>query len=80
MVIFDLRDGQVSEYLVDDSIQIEERREVFRYYGTCTKTLLTMFEAVHFFQVGFNMFWSIHMEPSLLQEPPAIPPASGPVA
>lgn len=36
----------VSEYLVDDSIQIEERREVFRYYGTCTKTLLTMFEVL----------------------------------
>ena len=50
VAIFDLNSGQVSEYLVDDSIQIEERREVFRYYGTCTKTLLTMFEAaVHFF-------------------------------
>ena len=54
VAIFDLCSGQVSEYLVDDSIQIEERREVFRYYGTCTKTLLTMFEAaVHFLLTWF---------------------------
>ena len=36
---------EVSEYLVDPDVPIDERMEVFRYYGTCTKTLLTMFEA-----------------------------------
>jgi len=36
----------VSEYLVDPDVPIDERMELFRYYGTCTKTLLTMFEVL----------------------------------
>ena len=36
---------QVSEYLVDESAPLEQRLQVFRYYGSFTKTLLTMFEA-----------------------------------
>lgn len=35
----------MSEYLVDESNPLHERLEVFRYYGSFTKTLLTMFEA-----------------------------------
>ena len=35
----------VSEYLVDESNPRDERLEVFAYYGSFTKTLLTMFEA-----------------------------------
>ena len=36
---------KVSEYLVDETAPTEARFAVFRYYGTFTKTLLTMFEA-----------------------------------
>ena len=44
---------EVSEYLVDPDVPIDERMELFRYYGTCTKTLLTMFEA----QGSRNGYW-----------------------
>eukprot|EP00931_Biecheleriopsis_adriatica_P061109 TRINITY_DN36731_c0_g1_i1.p1 TRINITY_DN36731_c0_g1~~TRINITY_DN36731_c0_g1_i1.p1 ORF type:complete len:531 (+),score=115.78 TRINITY_DN36731_c0_g1_i1:158-1750(+) len=36
----------VKPYLDDWNIEPEERRKVFRYYGTFTKTLLTMFEVL----------------------------------
>ncbi|CAJ1357030.1 unnamed protein product [Effrenium voratum] len=36
----------VSEYLVDETAPTEARFAVFRYYGTFTKTLLTMFEVL----------------------------------
>ncbi|CAK9113709.1 unnamed protein product [Durusdinium trenchii] len=36
----------VSEYLVDPTVDIKNREAVFRYYGSFTKTLLTMFEVL----------------------------------
>ena len=33
----------LSDYMVDDTADPMQRFEVFRYYGTFTKTLLTMF-------------------------------------
>ncbi|CAE7196599.1 Ank2 [Symbiodinium pilosum] len=33
-------------YMRDESVNIEERKEVFRYYGTFTSTFLTMFEVL----------------------------------
>lgn len=35
----------LSDYMADTGIDDKRRFEVFRYYGTFTKTLLTMFEA-----------------------------------
>eukprot|EP00930_Biecheleria_cincta_P039549 TRINITY_DN27180_c0_g1_i1.p1 TRINITY_DN27180_c0_g1~~TRINITY_DN27180_c0_g1_i1.p1 ORF type:complete len:532 (-),score=89.70 TRINITY_DN27180_c0_g1_i1:194-1753(-) len=36
----------VKGYLDDDSIDVEAKKEVFRYYGTFSKTILTMFEVL----------------------------------
>lgn len=36
----------VSQYMMDDTISLEARRAVFRYYGTFTSTFLTMFEVL----------------------------------
>lgn len=36
----------VKVYLEDRSLDVEEQRAVFRYYGTFTKTMLTMFEVL----------------------------------
>lgn len=37
----------VQGFIVDDSKDIDARREVYRYYGTFTKTQFTMFEVTH---------------------------------
>lgn len=36
----------VSPYMTDETVSVEARRAVFRYYGTFTSTFLTMFEVL----------------------------------
>eukprot|EP00930_Biecheleria_cincta_P029742 TRINITY_DN20659_c0_g1_i1.p1 TRINITY_DN20659_c0_g1~~TRINITY_DN20659_c0_g1_i1.p1 ORF type:complete len:573 (+),score=101.06 TRINITY_DN20659_c0_g1_i1:117-1835(+) len=37
----------LSSFMKDEDIDVETRKVVFRYYGTCTKTMMTMFEILY---------------------------------